>query len=367
MTYFQYFFVQRWFQIHLRWSNAIFLTWRIGSRKTPRYFTGLHRPYFFCHLTRHDTHEKAGEPRLHIAYELINEEVSWKLCLLQLWNHDSIPSQKYTVSRQISCRSICTIVILSSYFTWKRHVLFSRLDTWARKSCVTRVPGSSRVVGLAYTTFADNAQIIVLFTVTWSDSDMAGGSQNGMGGGMCTRILFTKPKPNCTAAHHRILDWCPGEVLYTCWCRNWNGTVVVFVKFSSLAAPKFLILTTFGAAKEENVIKMMALPFQCISSVLTGLYFKGLTLYFDCMRLEIHCGQHLVATIMMTSSNGNIFRVTGSLWWESTGHRWIPLTKGQWLWWDFDVYFWSVPEQTVEQTIDKLVIWDAIALIVLCK
>ena len=112
------------------------------------------------------------------------------------------------------CRSMCTIVILSSYFTWKHHVLFSRLDTWARKSCVTRVPGSSRVVGLAYTTFADNAQIIVLFTVTWSDSDMAGGSQNGMGGGMCTRILFTKPKPNCTAAHHRILDWCPGEVLY---------------------------------------------------------------------------------------------------------------------------------------------------------
>ena len=25
--------------------------------------------------------------------------------------------------------------------------------------------------------------------------------------------------------------------------------------------------------------------------------------------------------------NGNIFRVTGHLWWESTGHRWIPLTK----------------------------------------
>ena len=30
---------------------------------------------------------------------------------------------------------------------------------------------------------------------------------------------------------------------------------------------------------------------------------------------------------MMTSSNGNTFRVTGPLWEESTGHRWIPLTK----------------------------------------
>ena len=31
--------------------------------------------------------------------------------------------------------------------------------------------------------------------------------------------------------------------------------------------------------------------------------------------------------VMKTSSNGNIFRVTGPLWGESTGHRWIPLTK----------------------------------------
>ena len=38
---------------------------------------------------------------------------------------------------------------------------------------------------------------------------------------------------------------------------------------------------------------------------------------------------------MMTSSNGNIFRVTGPLCWEFTGHRWIPLTKASdaELWW----------------------------------
>ena len=30
---------------------------------------------------------------------------------------------------------------------------------------------------------------------------------------------------------------------------------------------------------------------------------------------------------MMTSWNGDIFRVTGLLWREFTGHRWIPLTK----------------------------------------
>ena len=27
---------------------------------------------------------------------------------------------------------------------------------------------------------------------------------------------------------------------------------------------------------------------------------------------------------MMTSSNGNIFRIIGPLWGETTGHRWIP-------------------------------------------
>ena len=39
--------------------------------------------------------------------------------------------------------------------------------------------------------------------------------------------------------------------------------------------------------------------------------------------------------IMMTSSNGNIFRVTDPLCGEFTGHRWIPLTKASdaKLWW----------------------------------
>ena len=32
----------------------------------------------------------------------------------------------------------------------------------------------------------------------------------------------------------------------------------------------------------------------------------------------------------MTSSNGNIFRVTGHLCGEFTRPRWIPRTKGQW-------------------------------------
>ena len=64
---------------------------------------------------------------------------------------------------------------------------------------------------------------------------------------------------------------------------------------------------------------------------------------------------------MVASLNGNIFRVTGPLWRESIGHRWIPLTKARdaVLW----CFIWFVPEQLVEKTVETQVIWDAIALI----
>ena len=32
---------------------------------------------------------------------------------------------------------------------------------------------------------------------------------------------------------------------------------------------------------------------------------------------------------MMKEGHGNTFLITGPLWGESTGYRWIPLTKGQ--------------------------------------
>ena len=45
--------------------------------------------------------------------------------------------------------------------------------------------------------------------------------------------------------------------------------------------------------------------------------------------------------IMMTSSNGNMFRVTGPLWGDSTGHRWTPVTKAN----DAELWCfrWSAP------------------------
>ena len=70
---------------------------------------------------------------------------------------------------------------------------------------------------------------------------------------------------------------------------------------------------------------------------------------------------HVVEFLMMTPSNGNIFRVTGPLRVDSTGQRWISLTKAS----DTELWFflWSTPKQTVQQAIETLVIWDAISLI----
>ena len=57
-----------------------------------------------------------------------------------------------------------------------------------------------------------------------------------------------------------------------------------------------------------------------------------------------NCKFAMMPVNMMTSSNGSMFCVTGPLWGESTGHRWI---------WSF---LWSAPEQTIEQIIhDKMI------------
>ena len=72
---------------------------------------------------------------------------------------------------------------------------------------------------------------------------------------------------------------------------------------------------------------------------------------------EIRCHWHICDVIKLRH-----FHVTSPLWGESTGQRWIPLTKAI----DVDIWcsLWSAPEQTVEQTSETPVVWnDAIALI----
>ena len=86
-------------------------------------------------------------------------------------------------------------------------------------------------------------------------------------------------------------------------------------------------------------------------------------LWVKLLQLILRMDTHRMTTwpsTMMTSSNGNIFRVIGPLWWESTSHWWIPHTKAS----DAELwcFIWSASEQKVEQIIEMPVIWDAIAL-----
>ena len=45
------------------------------------------------------------------------------------------------------------------------------------------------------------------------------------------------------------------------------------MKFSSLAAPKVVKMTTFSAASDENFVKMTTFPFQCTQTLTVALLF----------------------------------------------------------------------------------------------
>ena len=69
---------------------------------------------------------------------------------------------------------------------------------------------------------------------------------------------------------------------------HWNENVIILMKVSSLAASKVVILTTFGAASDEDFIKMMTFSFQCRS-----VYFVSLVSWFYCVSvitsITMHC------------------------------------------------------------------------------
>ena len=80
-----------------------------------------------------------------------------------------------------------------------------------------------------------------------------------------------------------------------------------------------------------------------------------------CMLGFIRSGNYSIFRHMMTSWNGNTFRVTGSLCGEFTDDRLIPLTMAS----DAELwcFVWSAHEPTIDQTMETLAIWDAITLI----
>ena len=74
---------------------------------------------------------------------------------------------------------------------------------------------------------------------------------------------------------------------------------------------------------------------------LLGLTYSNHVISYCTISYELTC-YLVLSSFMMTSSNGNIFRVTGPLCGEFTGPRWIPCTKAS----DAELwcFLWSAPE-----------------------
>ena len=129
-----------------------------------------------------------------------------------------------------------------------------------------------------------------------------------------------------------------------------SGNGVILKKKWSWAVLKAVTMKIFGSARDENYVKM-ACPIKwnttynpySIALYSFVLLFPSMSArsIWTCISLgkvkpnnyddhnDIICLTDGVQEdgIMMTSSNGNIFRVTGPLCREFTGDRWIPRTK----------------------------------------
>ena len=95
-----------------------------------------------------------------------------------------------------------------------------------------------------------------------------------------------------------------------------------------------------------NVVQTIFSPLPTTSSISCCIFFctsgwqvaNSITQLRVIREVSVPAGRRRES--MMTSSNGNIFRVTGPLCGEFTGHRWISHTEvsDEELWW----YLWSV-------------------------
>ena len=128
-----------------------------------------------------------------------------------------------------------------------------------------------------------------------------------------------------------------------------------------------IVVTFYGSLKCFALIKVMCFDTALLKDVYKGIHL--FSIYFWpaaeknglkgslCKLFGIQyipLSMQTFTLVMMTSSNGNIFRVTGPLCGEFTGPRWIPLTKAS------DAELWCFRWSATEQT-ETSVIWDAIA------
>ena len=127
----------------------------------------------------------------------------------------------------------------------------------------------------------------------------------------------------CTAMFHTTPIW----NMMSWKCHLWIGILgVLIMTCNNKAAPSAL-----------RAIHTLCLRDHCIQEskgtlriqqVYRGIvWLVCLPYHWKCCDISRAIVAHFHWLRMMTSSNGNIFRITGHLCDEFTGNRWIPLTK----------------------------------------
>ena len=103
-----------------------------------------------------------------------------------------------------------------------------------------------------------------------------------------------------------------------------------FSDITKLALKSYLAFYTFRIS--WCFVNVWVFVFVCFLVILAGLLLHSFHVIYLMMPVDS----------MITSSNGNIFRVTGPLWGEFTGYRWIPPTKACDV--ELSCFFLTVPE-----------------------
>ena len=117
------------------------------------------------------------------------------------------------------------------------------------------------------------------------------------------------------------------------------------------------------ASHAENV-SIWWRHYECFAANIPAIYYVASPIAFGWLPRASFTTEIMawISNHMMTSSNGNIFRVTGPLCGEFTGHRWIPHTKAS----DAELwcFLWSAHKTTLRQIMmETPMIWDAVVLI----
>ena len=142
-----------------------------------------------------------------------------------------------------------------------------------------------------------------------------------------------------------------------CCCFVWLDTIWYF-QIIHPQMPTYhryedgIVLSCFNSYNEDRIVLLYSWSWVNACVRLT-MSLRKLNLlakpskYINCIRiLSVSvCGIKeitLRTDTMMTSSNGNVFRVTGPLCWKFTGPWWIPRTKAS----DAELWclLWSAPE-----------------------